>query len=223
MDKKLLRQALLKLFSAVLLTALLLFPAAGTWRYSGAWRLMGVLFVPMLGAGVVMLLKSPELLRRRLNVREQEPEQRRVIALSGLMFVLSFVLSGLDFRFQWSRLPLGVSVGACVVFLAGYGLFAEVLRENVWLSRTVEVQQGQKVVDTGLYGLVRHPMYAATLLLFWSMPLILGSLPGLAVMLAYLPIIVRRIRNEEQVLLNGLEGYRDYCRRVKYRLIPFLW
>ena len=223
MDKTLLRQALLKLVSGFLLTALLLFPAAGTWRCPGAWRLMGVLFVPMLVAGVVMLLKSPELLRRRLNVREQEPEQRRVIALSGGMFALSFVLSGLDFRFQWSKLPTGVSVGACVVFLAGYGLFAEVLRENVWLSRTVEVQQGQKVIDTGLYGLVRHPMYAATLLLFLSMPLILGSLPGLAVMLAYLPIIARRIRNEEQVLLNGLEGYRDYCRRVKYRLIPFLW
>ena len=223
MDGKLLKQALVKLLSGVLLVALLLFPAAGTWRWPGAWRLMGVLFVPMAAAGVVMLRKSPERLRRRLHMDEQEPEQRRVIALSGLMFAVSFVLAGLDYRFQWSCLPLWVSTAACIVFLAGYGLFARVLRENEWLSRTVEVRQGQQVVDTGLYGLVRHPMYSATLLLFLSMPLILGSLPALAVMLLYLPIIAARIRNEEQVLDAGLPGYRDYRRRVKYRLIPFIW
>jgi protein-S-isoprenylcysteine O-methyltransferase Ste14 len=223
MDKKLLLKALTKLVSGMSLVALLLFPAAGTPGFLRGWLLMGVLFLPMTAAGFVMLFRAPELLRRRLNANEQEQTQRWVIALSGLMFAAAFLLAGLDYRFGWSSLPGWVSAAACLVFLLGYGMFAVVLRENVWLSRTVEVQKGQQVVDTGLYAVVRHPMYSATLLLFLSMPLILGSLVSFAVMLLYLPILYVRIRNEERVLEQGLSGYTDYQRRVRYRLIPFLW
>ena len=223
MDKSLLRQAMIKFFSGVLLVGLLLFLPAGTLHFRRGWLLMGILFVPMFLAGLVMLFKSPELLRRRLKAREAEGEQRTVIVLSGLMFLLSFILAGLNFRGSWMMLPRWVSLAAAGVFLLGYGLFAEVLRENAYLSRTVEVQEGQKLIDTGLYGIVRHPMYSATVLLFLAMPLVLGSPLSFAVMLLYLPIIAKRIRNEEQVLSKGLEGYRDYCQRVKYRLFPWIW
>lgn len=223
MDRKLLRDALIKLLSGVLLMGLLLFLPAGTFAYPQGWLLMGILFVPMLCAGIVMLVKSPALLRSRLNAKEEQTEQKWVIALSGLMFVASFVLAGLSFRFGWLLLPRWVSIAAAVLFLLSYLLFAEVLRENAWLSRTIEVQENQRVVDTGLYGVVRHPMYAATVLLFLSMPLVLGSLLSFAIMLAYLPIIALRIRNEEQVLEQGLEGYAEYKARVKYRLFPGLW
>ena len=223
MDRKLLRDALIKLLSGVLLMGLLLFLPAGTFAYPQGWLLMGILFVPMLCAGIVMLVKSPALLRSRLNAKEEQTQQRWVIALSGLMFVASFVLAGLSFRFGWLLLPRWVSIAAAVLFLLSYLLFAEVLRENVWLSRTIEVQENQRVVDTGLYGVVRHPMYAATVLLFLSMPLVLGSLLSFAIMLAYLPIIALRIRNEEQVLEQGLEGYAEYKARVKYRLFPGMW
>ncbi|ACV23108.1 Putative protein-S-isoprenylcysteine methyltransferase [Slackia heliotrinireducens] len=184
---------------------------------------MGVLFIPMFIAGLVMVAKAPDLLRKRLNMRENESEQRAVVALSGLMFVVAFVLAGLNFRFGWCVLPWGASIAGVAVFLISYVLYAEVLRENAYLSRTVEVQEGQRVVDTGLYGIVRHPMYAVTTLLFLAMPVVLGSLPSLVVMCAYIPIIVKRIRNEESVLEQGLSGYREYEGRVRYRLVPFIW
>jgi len=223
MDKKLIRDAMIKLCSGIVLMGLLLFLPAGTFAFPQAWLLMGVLFVPMFGAGIVMLVKSPELLRKRLNAKEEQGEQKWVIALSGLMFVAAFVLAGLNFRFGWHLLPAWVSIAAAVVFLLAYLLFAEVLRENAFLSRTIEVQENQKVVDTGLYGIVRHPMYAATILLFLSMPLILGSLLSFAVMHLYLPIIGKRMRNEEAVLEAGLAGYKEYKQKVKYKVIPGIW
>ena len=223
MDKSLLRQAMIKFFSGVLLVGLLLFLPAGTLHFRRGWLLMGILFIPMFLAGLVMLFKSPELLRRRLKAREAEGEQRTVIALSGLMFLLCFILAGLNFRSDWMMLPRWVSLAAAGVFLLGYGLFAEVLRENAYLARTIEVEEGQKLIDTGLYGIVRHPMYSATVLLFLAMPLVLGSPLSFGVMLLYLPIIAKRIRNEEQLLSKELEGYRDYCKRVKYRLFPGIW
>ena len=223
MDRELFKQAMVKVLGGILLVGLLLFLPAGSLHYRQAWLLMGVLFVPMLAAGFVMLFKSPELLRKRLSAKEEQGEQRTVVALSGLLFIAAFVLAGLNRRFGWLILPGAVSWAAALVFLLGYVLYAEVLRENVWLSRTVEVQEGQKIIDTGLYGLVRHPMYMSTLLLFLSMPLILGSLYSFLLMLLYVPIIAKRIRNEEQVLEQGLAGYTDYKRRVRYRIIPFVW
>lgn len=223
MDLELFRQAMVKVLGGILLVGLLLFLPAGSLHYRQAWLLMGVLFVPMLAAGFVMLFKSPELLRKRLSAKEEQGEQRTVVALSGLLFIAAFVLAGLNWRFGWLILPGAVSWAAALVFLLGYILYAEVLRENVWLSRTVEVQEGQKIIDTGLYGLVRHPMYMSTLLLFLSMPLILGSLYSFLLMLLYVPIIAKRIRNEEQVLEQGLAGYADYKRRVRYRIIPYVW
>ena len=223
MDRELFRQAMIKVLGGMLLVGLLLFLPAGSLHYRQAWLLMGVLFVPMLAAGFVMLFKSPELLRKRLSAKEEQGEQRTVVAPSGLLFIAAFVLAGLNWRFGWLILPGAVSWAAALVFLLGYILYAEVLRENVWLSRTVEVQEGQKIIDTGLYGLVRHPMYMSTLLLFLSMPLILGSLYSFLLMLLYVPIIAKRIRNEEQVLEQGLAGYADYKRRVRYRIIPYVW
>ena len=223
MDAKLFSQAIVKFLSGLLIVGLLLFLPAGTFAFWQAWLLMGILFVPMFLAGLVMMQKSPALLRKRLDAREAQSEQRAVIALSGLMFLAAFVVAGLNFRFGWIVLPDWVSYVSAVVFLLAYGLYAEVLRENVWLSRTVEVQENQKVIDTGLYGVVRHPMYMSTLLLFLAMPLVLGSVISLAIMLAYIPIIAKRIRNEEQVLESGLEGYTDYKKRVRYKVIPFVW
>lgn len=223
MDKRLFVGAITKFLSGLLLLGLLLFLPAGTFAWPDGWLLMGILFVPMFFAGLVMMAKSPELLRRRLNAKEEQAEQKQVIALSGLMFLAAFVLAGLNFRFGWMVLPRWIVWTAAALFLLAYLLYAEVLRENVWLSRTVEVQAGQKVIDTGLYGVVRHPMYAVTVLLFLSMPLVLGSPLSFAVMLGYLPIIAKRIRNEEAVLESGLAGYREYKQRVKYRLIPGIW
>ena len=223
MDAKLFSQAIVKFVSGLLLVGMLMYLPAGTFAFRQAWLLIGILFIPMFLAGLVMMQKSPALLRRRLDAREAQPEQRAVIALSGLMFLAAFIVAGLNFRFGWIVLPDWVSYVSAVVFLLAYGLYAEVLRENVWLSRTIEVQENQKVIDTGLYGLVRHPMYMSTLLLFLAMPLVLGSVISLAIMLAYIPIIARRIRNEEQVLESGLEGYTDYKKRVKYKVIPFVW
>ena len=223
MCKGLFAAAMLRFCCGVVLLGLLLFLPAGTFDWWQGWLLMGVLFAPMFFAGLMMLWKSPELLRRRLNAREAEGAQRRVIASSGLMFLAAFVLAGLNRRFGWIVLPNAVSWVAAAVFMLGYLLYAEVLRENVWLSRTVEVQDGQKVVDTGFYGVVRHPMYLSTLLLFLSMPLILGSIPSLIVMLLYPIILRRRILNEEAVLLKGLEGYADYMKKVRYRVIPYIW
>ena len=223
MDKKLFFGALLKFISGLLLVMLLLFLPAGSFAYWQGWLLIGILFVPMFAAGLVMLVKSPELLRRRLNMREEQGEQRQVIAGSALLFLAVFVLAGLNFRFGWLLLPRWLSWAAALLFLLAYLLYAEVLRENVWLSRTIEVQEHQTVVDTGLYSIVRHPMYAATVLLFLSLPLVLASPLSFALMLLYLPLIAKRIRNEEAVLEQGLAGYADYKKRVKYRLIPGIW
>ena len=202
---------------------LLLFLPAGTFYYWNAWLLMGILFVPMFLAGIVMMFKNPNLLRKRLNAKEKENDQNLVIKLSGLMFILGFVAAGLNFRFQWIVLPGWVPWTAAVVFLFAYMLYAEVLRENTFLSRTIEVQENQTVIDTGLYGIVRHPMYSVTIILFLAMPLVLGSLISFAIFLAYPAIIARRIRNEEKVLEEGLAGYEEYERKVRYKVIPFLW
>ena len=223
MDRKLLSQALGKLSLGVALVALLLFVPAGTLHYPHGWLLMGTLFLPMTAAGFVMLFKAPALLRRRLKARESQAEQRGVIAWSGLLFLAAFVLAGLGFRFGWPMLPWGACLAAACVFLLGYALFGEVLRENEYLSRTIEVQAGQRVVDTGLYGIVRHPMYAATLLMFLAMPLMLGSVFAFLVMLGYLPVIAARIRGEEALLERELAGYAAYRKKVKYRLIPGIW
>ena len=220
---KLFLQAIIRFIAGLLLTGLLLFLPAGTFAYPQAWLLIGILFVPMFIAGLVMMKRSPELLQKRLNVKEEQREQRVVILLSGIMLLAAFIVAGLNHRFSWIVLPAWVSYAAAVVFLLAYALYAEVLRENVFLSRTIEVQENQKVIDTGLYGIVRHPMYLCTILLFLSMPLVLGSLISFVIMMAYIPIIAGRIRNEERVLENGLEGYRDYKRRVRYKVIPHLW
>lgn len=215
--------AITKFLLGVLLVGLLIFLPAGTVSFFNGWLLMGVLFIPMFGAGVVMMFKSPDLLQKRLNAKEKEREQSEVVKLSGLMFVAGFVVAGLGARFGWYTLPNGVAISAAAFFLAAYLLYAEVLRENAYLSRTIEVQEGQKVIDTGLYGIVRHPMYSATLLLFLSMPLVLGSLYALLIFLAYPFIIAKRIKHEEEFLQNELDGYRAYMQKVKYRLIPFVW
>ncbi len=223
MDKQLFSQAITKYLAGVVLVGVLIFLPAGTLNFRNGWILMAILFVPMFCAGMVMLYKSPDLLRRRLNAKEKEMEQKTVVALSGLMFLAAFILAGLNYRFRWTTLSDAVIYVAAGLFLFSYILYAEVMRENAYLSRTIEVQEDQKVVDTGLYGIVRHPMYAATLLLFLSMPLVLGSLPSFAVMLAYIPIIVKRILNEEEVLEEGLKGYKEYKEKVRYRIIPFVW
>ncbi len=223
MNSKLFIQAITKFLAGVLLLALLLFLPAGSLKYWNGWVLMGVLFIPMFIAGLVMMAKSPELLKKRLNAKEKEGEQRAVIALSGLMFLAAFIVAGLNYRFAWIEMPVWSIVLGVVLFLLSYGLYAEVLKENEYLSRTIEVQENQRVVNTGLYGIVRHPMYAATLILFLSMPIILGSPISFLIMLAYFPIIRKRVLNEEKVLEEGLEGYREYCQKVKYRLIPYIW
>ena len=223
LDSILFRQALFKFFAGLLIVGLLLFLPAGTFAYWQAWLLIGILFIPMFIAGFVLMKKSPDLLRRRLNVKEEQAEQKEVIFLSGLMFLAAFIVAGLNCRFRWLVPPAWVSFVSAVVFLIAYALYAEVLRENAYLSRTVEVQENQKVIDTGLYGIVRHPMYMSTLLLFLSMPLVLGSVFSFVIMLLYIPIINKRIRNEEQVLELGLNGYVDYEKRVRYRVIPFIW
>lgn len=223
MTRRLYFEAILKFTAGVFLLAVLLFLPAGTVRWPAGWLLMGILFIPMFLAGLVMMAKDPNLLRSRLNAKEKEREQDLVVKLSGLMFLTGFLLAGLDFRFGWSRLPGWVSILGAVLFLTAYALYAEVLRENAWLSRTIEVQQGQTVVSTGLYGIVRHPMYAVTLLLFESMPLVLGSIPAFLVFLTYPIIIAKRIRNEEAVLKRDLPGYAEYLQKVRWRLIPYIW
>ena len=223
MNQKLFLQAIIKFLFGVLLVGLLVFLPAGTLRYLQGWLFMGILFIPMLIAGLVMMVKNPKLLESRLNAKEKQSDQSLVVKLSGLMFLAGFIVAGLDFRFGWFPLPKGVSVGAAVVFLMAYVLYAEVLRENTYLSRTIEVQENQKVIDTGLYGVVRHPMYFATLLLFLAMPLVLGSLISFAVFLAYPFIIAKRIQGEEQFLEQELPGYKEYKEKVKYRLLPFIW
>ncbi len=223
MTAKLLIQAITKFLSGVLLTGILIFFPAGTFSFSYGKLLMGILFIPMFIAGIVMMFKNPELLKKRLSAKESQKEQRLVVTLSGLMFSLGFIVAGLGFRFQWYILPRFVVIAAVAVFIIAYILYAEVLRENTYLSRTVEVQENQKVIDTKLYGIVRHPMYSATLLLFLSMPLVLGSVYAFLIFLLYPFIICKRIKNEEALLEKELSGYREYKQKVKYRLIPFIW
>lgn len=223
MTKALFVQAIGKFALGVILIGALLFLPAGTWNYPAAWQLMSLLFIPMFLAGLVMMRKNPDLLRKRLQAKEKEREQSLVVKLSGLMFLTGFIIAGLDFRFGWLPLPGWVSTAASAAFLFSYAVYAEVLRENTYLSRTIEIQQGQKVIDTGLYGIVRHPMYSATVILFLSMPLVLGSLIAFLVFLVYPAIIAKRIRNEEKVLSEGLPGYAEYCRKVRWRLFPLVW
>ena len=224
MDKNgLFLQALGKFLLGAVVVGLLLFLPAGSMQYWQGWLLMGILFMPMFCAGLVMMAKNPELLRKRLNAKEEEKEQRTVVKLSGLLFVAAFVVAGLNWRFRWCVLPdcaVWVSAG---LFLVCYLLYAEVLQENTYLSRTIEVQENQKVIDTGLYGVVRHPMYMATTVLFLTMPLVLASPLSFLIMLLYIPLIAKRIKNEEMVLEEGLEGYKEYKRKVKYKVIPFIW
>ena len=213
----------MKFLAGVILIGLLVFVPAGSFAFWQGWLLMGVLFGPMLIVGSVLLVKNPELLRKRLNSKEKEIEQKAVVALSGLLFVISFVTAGLNWRFCWWMLPDWAVWTAMILFVISYLLYAEVLRENEYLSRTIEIHEGQKVIDTGLYGLVRHPMYMATVIMFLAMPMILGSPISLIIMLGYIPVIVKRIRNEEEILTAGLQGYKEYKARVKYKVIPFIW
>lgn len=223
MTVKLFFSAIIKFLLGVALVGVLIFLPAGTLAFFNGWLLMAILFVPMFFAGIVMMFKNPDLLKKRLDAKEKQKEQGLVVKLSGLMFLVGFILAGLGFRFGWYVLPRWVSIVASVFFILSYIVYAEVLRENTYLSRTIEVQDGQKVIDSGLYGIVRHPMYSATLILFLSMPLVLGSLYSFVIFLAYPFIIAKRIIHEEEFLEKELEGYNEYKQKVKYRLIPFVW
>ncbi len=223
MTFKLFIEAIVKFLLGVLLVGLLIFLPAGSLSYLNGWLFMGILFIPMLGAGIVMMAKSPDLLRKRLDAKEKRGEQSLVVKLSGLMFLCGFIVAGLGYRFGWYTLPRWVSYVATAAFLAAYLLYAEVLRENAYLSRTIKVEEGQRVVDSGLYGVVRHPMYAVTLLLFLSMPLVLGSVYSFIIFLAYPVLISFRIKDEEKLLEAELQGYAEYKEKVRYRLVPFVW
>ena len=223
MKKGLLKEALIKYVSGLILVGLLVFVPAWTLKWSHGWLFMALLFIPMFFAGILMYYKDPALLESRLKAKETQKEQKDVINYSGIMFMAAFILAGLNYRFGWTVLTKGAVIAACIVFLLAYLMFAEVLRENSFLSRTIEVKEEQTVVDTGLYGIIRHPMYTATIFLFLSMPLILDSLPSFIVMLLYIPIIVKRIRNEEDVLEKELKGYKEYKEKVRYRLFPHIW
>ncbi len=223
MNARLFFQAILKFLLGVILVGALIFLPAGTIKFFNGWLLMGVLFMPILSAGIVMMIKSPELLKKRLNAKEKRGEQSIIVKLSGLMFIAGFVIAGLDYRFGWFPLPLPVVIMGAVLLLIAYGLYAEVMRENAYLSRTIEVQENQKVIDTGLYAIVRHPMYTATIILFLSIPLILGSAFSLLVFLPYPILIAKRAKDEEKLLTEELKGYSEYTNKVRYRLIPFIW
>ncbi len=223
MDRKQFVQALVKFFLGVVLVGILIFLPAGTLNFFNGQLLMALLFIPMFIAGIILMIVNPDLLRKRLDARESEDEQKAVVAMSGLIFISAFVLAGLNYRFGWFIMPRWTVYAGAAVFLISYVLYAEVLRENTYLSRTIEVQQDQKVIDTGMYGIVRHPMYAVTILLFLSIPVILGSPISFLIMLLYIPVIAKRIRNEEEVLKDGLQGYDEYMSKVRYRVIPFIW
>ena len=223
MNIKLFLQAIIKFLLGVLIIGILLFIPAGTIEYWNAWLLMGLLFIPMFIVGIIMMIKNPDLLRKRLNAKENEKTQKIVIVISGIMFILGFVCAGLNFRYNWITLPNIVIIISSIVFAIAYILYGEVLRENAYLSRTIEVQKNQKVIDTGLYGIVRHPMYAVTILLFLSIPLVLGSIISFIIFLIYPIIIGLRIKNEEIVLEKNLKGYKEYKNKVKYKMIPFIW
>ena len=223
MNFKLFFQAIVKFLLGVILVGFLIFLPAGSFSYFNAWLLMAILFIPMFIAGIVLMIKNPELLEKRLNAKEKQKEQDLVVKLSGLMFLIGFIVAGLGFRFNWYTLPRFIVIIAAIIFLFAYILYTIVLKQNTYLSRTIEVQENQKVIDTGLYGIVRHPMYSATLLLFLSMPLVLGSIYSFIIFLAYPFIIARRIKSEEKFLETNLPGYSEYKQKVKYRLIPFIW
>lgn len=220
---RLLLSALTKVLLGIALIGVLLFLPAGTLAYSGAWRLCSVLFIPMLVMGVAMFILSPELLRRRLANKEERTTQQGVVRYTGLLFIISFVVAGLDFRYGWSAMPMGVVWTATILFLVGYALYGEVMRENIWLSRNITVAQGQQVISTGLYAIVRHPMYTSTIVMFLAMPMVLGSYWATLPMVLYIPIIAIRIKDEEQLLHSDLAGYTEYCERVRWRLIPWIW
>ena len=223
MNKKLFIQAIIKFIVGLIAIGLLVFVPAGSINYWNGWIFMGLLFIPMFFAGIVLMIKNPELLKKRLNAKEKESEQKHVILLSGIMFLAGFVIAGLNYRFKWFILPDGVIITGSVVFLISYILYGEVLRENTYLSRTIEVQENQKVIDTGLYGIVRHPMYGVTIWLFLSMALVLGSIFSFIIFLIYPLIIAKRIKNEEKVLEKELIGYSEYKKKVKYKIIPYIW
>ena len=223
MNKELIRQGLAKFLIGVIMVMLIVFLPAGTFAYANGWLFMALLFIPMLIMGIVMLRKEPELLKKRLDSKEKESEQKEVVALSGIMFLAGFITAGLNFRFGWLMLPKWAVIIGAVLFLLSYAMYAEVMRENAYLSRTIEVQENQEVVSTGLYGIVRHPMYSATVMMFLSIPIILGSLISFVIFLIYPIIIAKRIKNEEKVLEQGLKGYTEYKQKVKHRLIPFIW
>ncbi len=223
MNEKLFFTAIIRFIMGVILVGVLLFLPAGTFEYWNAWLFMGLLFIPMFIAGIIMMIKNPMLLKSRLDVKEKEKTQKYVILSSGLMFLTGFIIAGLNYRFSWIVMPKVIVIIASIIFLISYILYAEVLRENTYLSRTIKVQENQKVVDTGLYGIVRHPMYSITLILFLSMPLILGSIISFVIFLVYPVIISKRIINEEEVLEKELVGYKEYKKKVKYRLIPYIW
>ena len=223
MDIKLFLQAIIKYVFGVLIVGGLLFIPANSFDYWNGWLFMGLLFIPMFIAGIILMIKNPELLRKRLNAKEQENEQKWVLLFSGLMFIAGFIIAGLNYRYRWIEMPNVVTIISSILFIIAYILYAEVLRENTYLSRTIEVQENQKVIDTGLYGIVRHPMYAVTILLFLTIPLVLGSIISFIIFLIYPIIIGKRIKNEEKVLEKDLKGYTEYKKKVKYRLIPFVW
>ena len=220
---KLLLNALIKFIVGLTLVGVLLFVPSGSFNYINGWLFIGLLFIPMLILGIILFFKTPSLLEKRLGAKEKDVTQKGVVALSGLLFIGGFVVAGLDWRFGWSHVPMWLVIVAAVILLIAYGLYAEVMRENAYLSRTIEVQENQKVIDTGLYAIVRHPMYMATILLFLMIPLVLGSWYALIVFLSYPIVIAVRIRNEEKVLEAGLAGYTEYKKKVKYRIIPFIW
>ena len=223
MSIKLFFEAILKFICGVIFVGLLIFIPAGTINYYNGWLFMGLLFIPMFIAGIVMMIKSPNLLKSRLNAKEKESEQKKVVALSGIMFLAGFIVAGLNYRFNWVQLPNIVVIISSIIFIISYLIYGEVLRENSFLLRTIEVQENQKLIDTGLYGIVRHPMYTATIFLFLSMPLILGSIISFIIFLMYPFIIIKRLKNEEQILERELPGYLEYKKKVKYRIIPFIW
>ena len=221
--KKLFLQAIIKFIFGVLIIGLLLFIPANSINYWNAWLLMGLLFIPMFIAGIILIVKNPELLKKRLNAKEKETEQKQVVVLSGIMFIIGFIIAGLNYKYNWTTLPNIVITTSSILFIISYILYAEVLRENTYLSRTIEVEKDQKVIDTGLYGIVRHPMYLVTILLFLTMPLILNSIISFIIFLIYPLIIIKRINNEEKVLEKELKGYKEYKKKIKYKLIPFIW
>ena len=223
MNIKLFLQAIIKYVFGILIVGGLLFIPAKSFEYWNGWLFMGLLFIPMFVAGIILMIKNPELLRKRLNVKEQENEQKWVLLFSGLMFIAGFIVAGLNYRYKWIEMPNIVVILASIIFIIAYILYAEVLRENTYLSRTIEVQENQKVIDTGLYGIVRHPMYAATIILFLTIPLVLGSIISFIIFLIYPIIIGKRIKNEEKVLEKDLKGYTEYKKKVKYKVIPFVW